>query len=233
MIASFLRNFIFIKTKKTASTTVEMTLAPCCGPDDIVTPLGNAEELQRGEGKPLCRNFMADPALEDEIRALISSGARNRVRKKLIEQAVYFNHMSAAEAKAKLPPAFWQNACKVTVERHPYERVVSKAYFNYAKDRPFETYLDEVVRSERYTNSQFYTIDGEVAVDEILRQETLQEDLRRLGVKLGIPIPDSLAQAKSRHRTDRRPARDILTGEQKEIVYRVCRREFELLGYER
>jgi hypothetical protein len=44
MIVSYLHKFIFIRTKKTAGTTVEMTLAPACGPDDIITPLGTWDE---------------------------------------------------------------------------------------------------------------------------------------------------------------------------------------------
>ena len=37
MIASYLYNYIFIKTKKTGGTTAEVTLAASCGPNDIVT----------------------------------------------------------------------------------------------------------------------------------------------------------------------------------------------------
>jgi len=33
-------------------------------------------------------------------------------------------------------------------------------------------------------------------------------------------------------RTDRRPARDILTKAQKETIYETCKPEFDLLGYE-
>ena len=38
MIVSHGRRFIFIKTSKTAGTSVEMQLSKFCGPDDIVTP---------------------------------------------------------------------------------------------------------------------------------------------------------------------------------------------------
>lgn len=40
MIASYKCNFIFIKTRKTAGTSVELALGEHCGPDDIITPIG-------------------------------------------------------------------------------------------------------------------------------------------------------------------------------------------------
>lgn len=234
MIASYLHNFIFIKTKKTAGTTIEMTLGPLCGPDDIITPLGGNEEELRGNGQPVCRNYMPNPRQEQRIaRLMMKAGREARDKKqKLLEKAIYYSHMSAEAAKQHLAPDFWERAHKFTVERHPYERVVSKAYFKYKDNKPFDQYLDDVVRQGAYASHQHYMIGGAVAVDEIIRQENLHDDLKRLGAKLGLAIPDELPRGKGNHRTDRRPAREILTEEQKAIVREFCKTEFDLLGYE-
>ncbi|MBV9062410.1 MAG: hypothetical protein JOY77_05725, partial [Alphaproteobacteria bacterium] len=129
MIASYLHNFIFIKTKKTAGTTVEVALAEVCGPDDIVTPLGPHDEMARGHGKPVCRNF-ADPVVEQALKAaLLADDAKAYVKAR--KQSKFFAHMKASQVKEKLAPDFWSKALKLTVERHPYEKAVSAAYFVY------------------------------------------------------------------------------------------------------
>ena len=39
MIISHRYKFIFIKTHKTAGSSMEMALGPLCGPDDIITSM--------------------------------------------------------------------------------------------------------------------------------------------------------------------------------------------------
>jgi len=39
MIISHEHKFIFLKTRKTAGTSIELALSHLCGPDDIVTPM--------------------------------------------------------------------------------------------------------------------------------------------------------------------------------------------------
>jgi hypothetical protein len=47
MIISHEHRFIFIKTIKTAGTSVEVYLSPHCGPDDILTPIEPPEQGHR------------------------------------------------------------------------------------------------------------------------------------------------------------------------------------------
>jgi hypothetical protein len=234
MIASYLHNFIFIKTRKTAGTTVEVALATCCGPDDIVTPLGPHDELARSNGAPVCRNFASDPAVEETLHQAVLQKDR-KAYAHARRNSIFYSHMPARAIRKKLAPEFWDRAQKITIERHPYEKAVSAAYFNYKEgdDGPFPDYLQTFIEGGSYATFSFYAINGKSIIDEFLRQETLEPDLKRLAEKLHLELPPLLPRMKSSSRLDKRPAREILTDAQKETVYSFCRPEFELLGYER
>jgi hypothetical protein len=47
MILSHEHKFIFLRTKKTAGTSIELALSDLCGPDDIITPLTGEDEARR------------------------------------------------------------------------------------------------------------------------------------------------------------------------------------------
>ena len=50
MIVSHKYRFIFLKTKKTAGTSIELALTKLCSEDDIVTPLTEVDEAARAGG---------------------------------------------------------------------------------------------------------------------------------------------------------------------------------------
>jgi hypothetical protein len=140
-----------------------------------------------------------------------------------------------------VPRKFWKSAFKFTSERHPYEKAVSLAYYRMGKrGKPrraetssFEELLDKIVAGEGYCGYRYYSINGRPVVDDFIRQENLLADLKRIGDKLGLSIPEELPRRKGQFREDQRPAREILTPAQKDIIYEKCKVEFDLLGYER
>jgi hypothetical protein len=230
MIISFQHDYIFIRTKKTASTTVEEVLSASLGPDDTVTSRG-------------VTSVSAEPSA---VNGAHGDFKRFRKVKHLGKRKSppFHAHMMAVEISGRVTRRFWRHAFKFTVERHPYEKAMSLAYYKFGKKdkmdekgRPvsedFPTHLDSVVREGRYRSFEYYSIDGESVMDDFIRQENLQADMKRIGERLGIPIPDELPRRKATYRLDPRPAREVLSQEQKDIIYKCCREEFELLGYER
>jgi hypothetical protein len=238
MIASFRHGFVFIKSKKTGGSTAECALAPLCGAEDIVTPAGFDEAIQPG-GE--ARNFTADPAVQALYDRTLAHGDDPDfavfldIDRRCRAAGDCHTHMTAQEVRAKLDPGFWASAFKFSIERHPYEKAVSQAWFSWARqgrpDGDFAAFLDEQVRKGPYANGRFYRIEGRPVLDRVLRYERLDEELREVAGRFGLALPEPLPRIKGGFRADRRPAAEVLSDDQKAAIYERCRDEFELMGY--
>lgn len=213
MILSAKYNYIYIRPRKTASTTIQRALAPSVGPDDVII---TSETRSLG--------ILQTPGTE-------------------IPDDLLHTHMTVAEIRPFIRDDFWNAAFKFASERHPYEKAVSLAYFRLGKRErqrrrggipkdSFEEYLAIVVRQGGCDGHSLYTIDGRVILDDVIRQESLGEDLRRIGDRLGFPVPAELSDAKTVYRSDQRPAREILSADQRQAIYAARRVEFDYFGYE-
>jgi hypothetical protein len=241
MIASFSKNFLFIRTRKTASTSTEIVLARECSNEDIITPIGVDDELIRRHYGGLPRNFCEDRALEIHYQEALVGGNRSQITRwyRQVKKALkYQQHISAAELHQILPSDFWVNSLKFAVDRHPYEKVVSLAYWR-ARNRDLQdvallhSVIDKLIEEKDYCNAPLYMINGKLAVDRLLKYENLRADLRDIAKSLNINIPDELPRAKGHYRLDRRPSTQILTAAQKLKIQTACAIEFELLNYEK
>lgn len=59
MILSHDWRFLFLKTRKTAGTSVEIALSRICGPLDVITPISPADQAQRNKDSgTLPRNYL-------------------------------------------------------------------------------------------------------------------------------------------------------------------------------
>ena len=82
MIISRAHNFIFIKTRKTAGSSMEMALASHVGPEDVVTPLGFAQDIERFRTwGVLPQNFSNDQTAERALRDAIQNDDKRTVRR--------------------------------------------------------------------------------------------------------------------------------------------------------
>ncbi|MEO7654212.1 MAG: hypothetical protein ABIS23_00830 [Sphingomicrobium sp.] len=213
MIASFSNNFIFVKTRKVGGTSLEIVLSSWCSGRDICTPIAGNDE---------------------PIRAIYGGKARNNLGPGGGKR--FINHMPSDEIRAKLP-GLWDRAFKFTVERHPYEKVVSRAFWEIGKPDGFpnstlEEQVDIAIETGSYLNYPLYCSDGKVVVDEIWKFEEMWERLAELAARLGKSTPSAPPRAKSAYRKDRRPAAELLTKDQRRRIAEAARIEFELLGFE-
>jgi hypothetical protein len=227
MIVSFSRRFIFIRTRKVASTSVEVFLSQFCGEDDIITPLSSEEQLLRPDVMP--RNFHL-PGY-GKARALRIIG--ELVGRPAIGHGGFYNHMPAKEIRRLIGEEAWNRCYKISIERNPWDRQVSLYHWHY-RHRDTKPSFDLFIRSpfhrKKSPNFDTYAIDGKIAVDCVCRYESLEDDLAAALERIGIESKIQLPRTKSTHRTDR-AWRDYYTPKTRDMVGEWYAREIAAFGY--
>jgi len=137
MIISHKNKFVFIKTKKTAGTSIEIELSRLCGDSDVITPITPNDEIIRYEkyGKTP-QNFSVNKTAETEyieaIKSLDVVNVKNK-RKSCIKwdkkNILFYNHIPFYKAARIDPSIINKNYIKITAERDPVDRMVSFYYF--------------------------------------------------------------------------------------------------------
>jgi hypothetical protein len=229
MIISHRYKFIFLKTRKTAGTSIEIALSRFCGEKDVITPISPRDEVLRQELSYRGPQNFAVCLTEAASHTRLST--RKRVRQK---QIGYYNHMPAEEIKAITDPVVWDEYFKFCFERNPWDKAVSR-YFHATRNYEVRPPLLEFLRSEdpnKLSNWGIYSIDGEPAVNHVGRYENLEKELERIAKLLDLPEQKiSLPRAKGTFREDRRHYRDIIGQEERSIIEQICAREIAHFGY--
>lgn len=213
------RNFLFLKTTKTAGSSIEYLLGPVLSERSLRTPIKTDYDrtvarvtwtswrearnayragllpvavLGRVDGRrlpPTPGTVLRDIWWRRGPVNLIGVGGFAR------EQP----HMTASEVRARIGLEAFDRALKVAVIRHPYEHITSMYFHSRAtdarhRDTPFGPWL-EANQHLLTWNRRIVTIDGRCALDVVLRHEDLPgclaEPLRRIGVDPG-PILERL-----------------------------------------
>lgn len=224
MIINHRHQFIFLKTRKTAGTSMEIALSEFCGSGDVITPIAAEDERTRRElGFPGPRNCLipwrsCGPA--DVLRACLPSG---RPR--------FCNHSPADFIRRRIPPGIWGRYFKFAFERNPFDKAISRYYWSTTEPRPPISEYLLTARSELLSNWDVYTINDVVAVDFLGRYESLERDWKVVTERLGLPGACRLPRAKGRSRTNREHYSVVLDAVARERIEVVCAKEIRALGY--
>jgi hypothetical protein len=228
MIISHRHKFIFIKTHKTAGSSMEMALGPLCGPEDIITSMEDNEHT----GIP--RNYYAD--------TFIGRGyAKSRLFRKCIDRrspllgAWYWEHMPASRVRELIGEEIWNSYYKFCFERNPWEKVVS--YYNWKKHGqekdtpPFREYV--LNKSHRLPRDGDLYFDGDVCMmDEVHDYKGFLKTFTSICEKLGIPYDGNMPREKTGVIQEKSDYRDYYDDETKAKVAEWFSREIRLMGYQ-
>lgn len=215
MIISHRHKFVYIKTRKTASTSLEIALSGLCGPEDVITKIDAKDQsLRKSLGFPGPQNELVH---DRDGRAF-----------------ELLNHAPGTVA-CDLLGGQGHDYFTFTIERNPFDRVISQYWWEVrgmADAPPISQFL-EGSPPELLSNWHLYTADDRLIVDYVGRFEELDMSLAVVAKRLGLGGPIRLPEqsAKSDVRQDRRPYREVLSQTDRRVVERICHRELAVFGY--
>lgn len=222
MIISHEHRFVFLKTQKTAGTSIEVLLERYVEPGAIVTPIEPpvAGHTPRNHQRPF--NPVPEMLATRRVRAPLSDLKRHRT---------FFNHIDATRARARLGRKRWDSYFKFCFDRDPWDKTVSWYYWQtrFLPERP--SFRDFVLTDPLPSDLDRYSTDGEVAMDFIGRFEHLDADLAVVMDRLGFTDVPSLSREKARSRPVDAGVDPLYTEELDDRVASVFARELVLLGY--
>lgn len=239
MILSHHNRFIFVKTYKTAGTSVELSLSRYCGPNDVISRLAPDDEALRAEHE------LRDPQHCDQKRRVPPHRWRQRWHFGQLRRGQWpwdwrLPEHAPAHVIASEQPSDWMRYTTFSIIRNPWDAFAS--YYWWAlhgaqgdaaptvdellEDRDPATGWKVVAR-----NWPMLTIDGELAVDHVCRYEQLIPDLTAVLKRVAVDFDGWLPRAKAN--TERRGTsyRELLSPRQAEIIAEECAPEIEAFGY--
>jgi hypothetical protein len=227
MIVSFERKFIFLRTMKTGSTSVELALAELCGPDDILTNVSKFEEHRRGRGQQ--NNIVPLESVPFWSRLAWAFGLD--AKKAGIQLP---NHAYARTVRRLVTPEQWAAFTKITIERNPWDREVSHYLYRKRNGKESGTFAEFVRRGWRrrtIPNFDIYAIDGKIVADEVMRFESLSDDFDAVMRRLGVENPPQLRHLNISRPGEKADYRTFYDDRTRATVARRYAREIEAFGY--
>ena len=259
MIVSHKHRFIFLHSRKTAGSSVCVSLARNLGPDDL--QLSALSETYEANIPFTARVIKEAAAWQKQNQTVLqrlasikptspSRKAKNTKLNLLKKYQQVLNepqpqHSYATSLQAAFPDEF-ANYRKFSIVRNPWTKTVSDYFWrikNVQSPPSFADFvratengdsLNDIVRLRYHDNWPIYTIDNEIVADRIIRFEALEDGLKETCSAFDIPFDGWLPNAKGNHRpkTGKKasPA-SYYTDELRDTVGRLYENEINAFGY--
>lgn len=231
MIISHTHKFIFIKSEKTAGTSIEAALSRFCSGDDIVTPINDYRHNRDENGKFIHQSMNAEEFIKLDLPNL--------------------QHADAVTIKSKVSDEVWNSYLKISITRNPWDRTISDFFWKRRQDpktKPCKRFyhhlgvpfnelaqprkaLHEFIKSQEFVNNdRFYVIDNKLCVDFVIHYENLSGDLAEVSKKIGLPTFD-LPHLKTGFRQKRHHYSEYFDETSKAIVAEKHKNDIQLFAY--
>ena len=201
MLLSHKYKFIFIKTKKTAGTSVEIELSKLMSEQDIVTPIkpNHPEHFPRNfihNGKRLFNHIMIADLMKIFPETIFRDYYKFCIEREPVDKCVsdYFMHKNSPYHNKTKKELTWDE------------------YINF-RNFPIDT--------DKYTDK-----DNKLCVNKIIRYENLEEELTKISKKLDFPFNGINVRAKSGFRENL-----FVSNKDREIIYEEFYYSNKFTGY--
>ncbi len=214
MIISHKYRFIFLRTGKTAGTSLTTALRETLGDD----------ALHAGLQRPAWAKYSP-----------IHHGA---LKRNLPDLFGLHPHATAWQVRRVLGPEIFDSYYKFAVERNPWERQVSLYFHREWKKGNAKPDFDRDMRSRLYRNTEYvrlnnwsiYAIGGRVVADRVLHYERLEDELAELSDALAFPAPLRLPKLRN-YSGDRDHYSTYYSDQSRRLVAGWYEKEIETFGY--
>ena len=235
MIISHKNKFIFLKSKKTAGTSIEIALSEFCGEEDIITPFKgdiSSETLRTKLGFRGPQNYIY-PNLKSSKKAWVTY-VYHRLREKKIKSInLFWDHLPAIVVRRYVGENIWNSYFKFSFERNPFDKVISFYYWATRGEGKSRISLSEFIQSRSELGSSFhiYGNDNSILADHVGIFENLNSELEYISEKIGKTINIDSIKAKSKINTNDRNYKDLLSEKDKEKIALIHSREIAHFGF--
>jgi hypothetical protein len=229
MIISHKHRFIFLKTMKTASSSIEIALSTQCGPEDIITPTRGDLGEQRTIPE---QNYRINHPLVPK-RPLWRRVLR-RPERHYHPTVGYYEHMPAWRIKAYVGDDIWRRYYKFAFVRNPWDRQLSFYFYKTRNEKPRRSF-DAFMRSKRRAiveSREIYTVDDAIAVDFLGRYENLEAHFKQALIDIGLDPTIALPEANVSNKPKHRSYRDSYNERTRVLVADWYAQEIAEQGYE-